>query len=75
MRNGLSRRPRLPALGRRGPEAALEASAVADPQTTVRADVQRLLCAPSLPLKVSVSGHVYDIATGHVTTVKDARYA
>jgi hypothetical protein len=24
---------------------------------------------------VSVSGHVYDVATGHVTTVQDARYA
>ena len=56
-------------------EAALEASAVADPHATVRADVQRLLGSPSLPPRVSVSGHVYDIATGHVTTVQDARYA
>jgi carbonic anhydrase len=56
------------------PEAALEASAVADPHVTVRADVERLLTAPSLSPKVSVSGHVYDIATGHVTTVQDARY-
>ncbi len=57
------------------PDAVLEASAVADPHVTVRADVQRLLRAPSLPPKVSVSGHVYDIATGRVTTVQDARYA
>ena len=56
------------------PEAALEASAVADPHTTVQADVERLLTAPSLSPKVSVSGHVYDIATGHVTTAQDARY-
>src|ERR1700724_2969940 len=56
------------------PEAALEASAVADPHTTVRADVDRLLTSPSLPPKVSVSGHVYDIATGHLTTTHDARY-
>ena len=56
-------------------EAALEASAVADPHATVRADVQRLLGSPLLPPRVSVSGHVYDIATGHVTTVRDARYA
>jgi carbonic anhydrase len=55
-------------------EAALEASAVADPYTTVRADVERLLTSPSLPPKVSVSGHVYDIATGHLTTTHDARY-
>ena len=32
------------------------------------------LAAPSLSPKVSVSGHVYDIATGHVTIVQDARY-
>ena len=56
------------------PEAALEATAVADPHTTVRADVERLLAAPSLSPKVSVSGHVYDIATGRVTTVLDARH-
>jgi carbonic anhydrase len=55
-------------------EAALEASAVADPHTTVRADVERLLTSPLLSPKVSVSGHVYDIATGHVTTVVDARH-
>jgi carbonic anhydrase len=56
------------------PETALEASAVADPHITVRADVERLLTSPSLPPKVSVSGHVYDITTGHVTTTQDARY-
>jgi carbonic anhydrase len=56
------------------PEAALEASAVTDPHLTVGADVQRLLASPSLPPKVSVSGHVYDIATGRVTTTHDARY-
>ncbi len=55
------------------PEAALEASAVADPHATVRTDVERLLTAPSLPPKVSVSGHVYDIATGRLTTTHDAR--
>ena len=56
------------------PEAALEASAVADPHVTVKADVEHLLTAPSLSPKVSVSGHVYDIATGRVTTTVDARY-
>jgi carbonic anhydrase len=54
--------------------AALEASAVADPYVTVKTDVERLLASPSLSPKVSVSGHVYDIATGHVTTTVDARY-
>jgi len=55
-------------------EAALEAAAVADPDTTVRADVERLLTSPLLSPKVSVSGHVYDIATGRVTTAVEARY-
>ena len=56
------------------PETALEAAAVTDPHTTVRGDVGRLLAAPSLSPEVSVSGHVYDIATGRVTTVLDARH-
>jgi carbonic anhydrase len=56
------------------PEAALNASAVADPYTTVKADVERLLSSPSLSPKVSVSGHVYDIGTGRVTTTVEARY-
>src|SRR5215813_15025420 len=55
-------------------EAALEASAVADPHTTVKIDVERLLTSPLLSPKVSVSGHVYDVATGRVTTTIDARY-
>jgi carbonic anhydrase len=56
------------------PEAGLEAAAVTDPHASVRADVERLLAAPSLSPQVSVSGHVYDIATGRVTTVADARH-
>jgi carbonic anhydrase len=55
-------------------EAALEAAAVADPHLTVKADVERLLTSPLLAPEVSVSGHVYDIATGRVTTTVDARY-
>jgi carbonic anhydrase len=55
--------------------AALEASAVADPYLTVKADVERLLASPLLSPKVSVSGHVYDIATGRLTTTLDARFA
>jgi carbonic anhydrase len=55
-------------------EAALEASAVADPHLTVKADVERLLTSPLLSPKVSVSGHVSDIATGRLSTTVDARY-
>ena len=55
-------------------EAALAAAAVADPHVTVKADVERLLTSPLLAPEVSVSGHVYDIATGRVTTTVDARH-
>jgi carbonic anhydrase len=55
-------------------EAALEDSAVTDPHTTVQVDVERLLTSPLLSPKISVSGHVYDIATGRLTTTVDARY-
>jgi carbonic anhydrase len=55
-------------------QAALAAEAVADPYATVQADVERLLASPLLSPKVSVSGHVYDVGTGRVSTVVDARY-
>jgi carbonic anhydrase len=55
-------------------EAALEAAAIVDPRATVKADVERLLASPLLAPKVSVSGHVYDVATGQVATTIDARF-
>jgi len=55
-------------------EIALEASAVADPYVTVEKDVRRLLTSPKLSPKVSVSGHVYDVETGRVTTTVEARH-
>ena len=54
-------------------EAALQAAAVTDPYASVQADVERLLASPRLSAKVTVSGHVYDIATGRVTTAAGAR--
>ena len=54
-------------------EAALEASAVTDPHATVKADVERLLASPLLPPQLAVSGHVYDVDTGRVTTIVEAR--
>jgi carbonic anhydrase len=35
--------------------------------------VQRILWAAEIPQHVSVSGHVYDVETGLVTTVVDAK--
>ncbi len=56
-------------------ETTLAASAVADPRQTVASDVERLRTAPLLAGKVTVSGHVYDLATGRVTTTVDTRQA
>jgi carbonic anhydrase len=55
-------------------EDALEASAVVDPHASIGVDVERLLSSASVSTKVTVSGHVYDIATGIVTTTHEARY-
>lgn len=54
-------------------EAALEATEVADPYATVKVDVERLLASPLFSPKASVSGHVYDVETGRVTTIVEAR--
>jgi carbonic anhydrase len=54
-------------------ETTLEACAVPNPHTTVGVDVERLLTSPLLPPTMRVSGHVYDLETGRITTVVDAR--
>ena len=53
-------------------EHELAAQAVVDPTATVQVDVARLIGSPLLPKQVSVSGHVYDIGTGLVTTTVPA---
>ncbi len=50
-------------------EAAWAARPVVQPTQTVRTDVERLLSAPALSPKIKVSGHVYDLETGLVTTI------
>lgn len=56
-----------------GDEEALAAQAVIDPEATVRHDVERILSSSAVPTRVSVSGHIYDLDTGLVTTVEPAR--
>jgi carbonic anhydrase len=53
-------------------ESTLREHAVLDPATTVTRDVERLRSAPSISPRVTVSGHVYDVVTGLVTTVSPA---
>lgn len=46
---------------------------VLDPPVTVRADVERLLSDPRISPRITVSGHVYDVHTGRVTTIVEPR--
>jgi carbonic anhydrase len=55
-------------------EPVLAAYAVVDPFETVRTDVDRLLESPRISPKISASGHVYDIETGRLTVVTEARH-
>ena len=53
-------------------EQELATQAVTDPTQSVRGDVEALLASPLLPSRVSVSGHVYDVGSGLVTTATTA---
>lgn len=55
-----------------GDEAALATEAVTDPAQTVRQDVELLRSSSVLSPKIRVSGHVYDVDTGVVTTIVPA---
>ena len=54
-------------------ERTLADTPVLDPERTVRTDVERVLWAQEIPEQVRVSGHVYDVNTGLVSTVVDAK--
>ena len=54
-------------------ERTLADTPVLDPERTVRTDVERVLWAQEIPSQVQVSGHVYDVKTGVVSTVVDAK--
>jgi carbonic anhydrase len=54
-------------------ERTLAETPVLDPARTVQTDVQRVLWAREIPADVRVSGHVYDVGTGLVTTIVDAK--
>jgi carbonic anhydrase len=56
-------------------ERVLAGLPATDPVKTVRADVELLLAAPQISDSTAVSGHVYDVESGLVTTVIDATRA
>lgn len=73
---GLLANPELRAefAGRTGyDEDGLASSAITDPAATVKIDVERLLAAPQVSSRITVSGHVYDLETGLVETVAEPR--
>jgi carbonic anhydrase len=53
-------------------DAVLAERAVVDPEKTVRTDVDLVLACPTLPRTLTVSGRVYDVTTGLLTTVVPA---
>ncbi len=55
-------------------EGPLVALPVLDPAQTVRDDVRRLLAAPQVSSRITVSGHVYDVDTGRVQTVVESTH-
>jgi len=54
-------------------ERTLADTPVLDPARTVQTDVHRVLWAQGISQKIPVSGHVYDVDTGLVTTIVDAK--
>jgi carbonic anhydrase len=50
-------------------QSGLVAKAVLDPEVTVVSDVELLRSVFADPARVAVSGHVYDVETGLVTTI------
>jgi carbonic anhydrase len=51
-------------------EDGLREHAVLDPAATVARDVERVRQAPQISPRIAVSGHVYDVVTGLVETVR-----
>src|SRR5262249_48134629 len=54
-------------------EDALADLPVLDPVATVRADVERVLSDPRISPRITVSGPVYDVATGLPTTIVEPK--
>ena len=53
-------------------EQTLAELPVLDPPATILADVERLRSDPRISPRITVSGHVYDVHTGLITTIVEA---
>ena len=52
-----------------GTATVVDTYAIADPAESIRSDIERLRANEMVPSELAVSGHVYDIATGRLSTV------
>lgn len=52
-----------------GTSAVVETYAIADPAESIRTDIERLRANSNVPGELSVSGHLYDVTTGRLSTV------
>lgn len=52
-----------------GTEAVVDTYAIADPAEAIRTDIERLRANPIVPSELAVSGHLYDVTTGKLSTV------
>jgi carbonic anhydrase len=52
-----------------GTAAFVETYAITDPAEAIRTDIARLRANPIVPGELTVSGHLYDVATGRLATV------
>jgi carbonic anhydrase len=46
-----------------------------NPRETVKIDVQKILAAPQISARITVSGHVYDTASGRLESVVEPKHA
>jgi carbonic anhydrase len=54
-------------------EAMLARLPATNPAETVKEDVAKILAAPQISSRITVSGHVYDVATGRLETVVEPK--
>jgi carbonic anhydrase len=52
-----------------GTSRVVETYAITDPAESIRIDIERLRANPAVPGELAVSGHLYDVATGRLSTV------
>jgi carbonic anhydrase len=56
-------------LADKGDATGIDFLPFSDNEASVRADVERIKASPFIPDSVTVSGHIYDVATGALQTV------